>query len=42
MNPVEIEEAISQLAEMPLEKVGFPFSFLEAVANKAASVRWRK
>jgi hypothetical protein len=39
MNPVEIEEAISQLAEVPFDEEEFPFAFLEAFGNKAASIK---
>ena len=39
MNAVEIEEAVSQLAEAPFEAEGFPFAFLEAFGNKATTVK---
>ena len=39
MNPVEIEEAISALAEQPFDPVEFPFSFLQAFGNKETTIR---
>ena len=39
MNAVEIEEAISRLAEQPFEGRDFPFSFLEAFGNKTTTIR---
>ena len=39
MNAVEIEEAISALAEKPFEPEEFPFAFLEAFGNKATTVK---
>lgn len=39
MNPVEIEEAISDLARQPFDKVEFPFAFLEAFGNKATTIQ---
>ena len=39
MNAVEIEEAISRLAEQPFEIAEFPFAFLEAFGNKATTIR---
>ena len=38
MNAVEIEEAVSQLAEKPFEPESFPFAFLEAFGNKATTI----
>ena len=38
MNAVEIEEAISNLAEQPFNPAEFPFAFLEAFGNKAATI----
>ena len=35
MNAVEIEEAVSALAELPFEAEEFPFAFLQAFGNKA-------
>lgn len=39
MNPVEIEEAISLLAEQSFDPVEFPFAFLEAFGNKATTIK---
>lgn len=39
MNAVEIEEAISRLAEHPFDAQEFPFAFLEAFGNKAATIK---
>lgn len=39
MNAVEIEEAVSALAERPFEAGEFPFAFLEAFGNKATTIR---
>jgi hypothetical protein len=39
MNAVEIEEAISQLAEQPFDPEEFPFSLLEAFGNKPTSIK---
>lgn len=39
MNAVEIEEAVSQLAETPFDSEEFPFAFLEAFGNKATTVK---
>ena len=39
MNAVEIEEAISALAERPFDPNEFPFSFLEAFGNKATTIK---
>ena len=39
MNAVEIEEAISTLAEQPFEADEFPFAFLEAFGNKATTIK---
>lgn len=39
MNAVEIEEAISELAEQPFEPQEFPFAFLEAFGNKATTIK---
>jgi hypothetical protein len=39
MNPVEIEEAISALAEQPFDSVEFPFAFLEAFGNKETTIK---
>jgi len=34
MNAVEIEEAVSKLAEAPFDSEAFPFAFIEAFGNK--------
>lgn len=39
MNAVEIEEAVSQLAEQPFDAQAFPFAFLEAFGNKATTIK---
>tara|TARA_R110001599_G_scaffold78184_6_gene212704 strand:- start:847 stop:3624 length:2778 start_codon:yes stop_codon:yes gene_type:complete len=39
MNPVEIEQAISTLAEQPFDGESFPFQFLEAFGNKPATIK---
>ena len=39
MNAVEIEEAISRLAEQPFDEATFPFAFLEAFGNKATTIQ---
>lgn len=39
MNAVEIEEAISALAEQEFDAEEFPFAFLEAFGNKAATIK---
>ena len=39
MNAVEIEEAVSALAERPFDATEFPFVFLEAFGNKATTIK---
>ncbi len=39
MNAVEIEEAISKLAEQPFVPAEFPYAFLEAFGNKATTIK---
>ena len=39
MNAVEIEEAISKLAEQPFDGDEFPYAFLEAFGNKATTIK---
>lgn len=39
MNAVEIEEAISALAERPFDPAEFPYAFLEAFGNKETTIR---
>ncbi len=39
MNAVEIEEAVSRLAEQPFDAVEFPYAFLEAFGNKPTTLQ---
>ncbi len=39
MNAVEIEQAISDLAEKPFDRQEFPFQFLEAFGNKETTLK---
>ena len=39
MNAVEIERAVSALAEQPFDPEEFPYAFLEAFGNKATTIR---
>ena len=39
MNAVEIEQAVSQLAEAPFEPAEFPYAFLEAFGNKPTTLK---
>ncbi|HEV7681313.1 MAG TPA: type IIL restriction-modification enzyme MmeI, partial [Pyrinomonadaceae bacterium] len=39
MNAVEIEEAISKLADQPFEAENFPYAFLEAFGNKETTIK---
>ena len=39
MNAVEIEEAISALAEQPFDPAEFPYAFLQAFGNKETTLR---
>lgn len=39
MNAVEIEEAISQLAEQEFDSAAFPYAFLEAFGNKSTTIK---
>ena len=39
MNAVEIEEAISQLAEQSFDPENFPYAFLEAFGNKVTTIK---
>ena len=39
MNAVEIEEAISNLAEHTFDPTSFPYAFLEAFGNKATTIK---
>ena len=39
MNAVEIEQAISELAEQPFDAAEFPYQFLAAFGNKATTIK---
>ena len=39
MNAVEIEEAVSSLAEEPFDRAEFPYAFLEAFGNKDTTLK---
>lgn len=39
MNAVEIEQAITDLAEQPFDRAELPFAFFEAFGNKATTVK---
>src|SRR4051794_38760631 len=39
MNAVEIEQAISTLAEQPFDSAEFPFAFLQAFGNKDTTIK---
>lgn len=39
MNAVEIEEAISELAEQPFDAAEFPYAFLESFGNKKTTIK---
>lgn len=39
MNAVEIEEAVSLLAEQPFDRENFPYAFLEAFGNKQTTIK---
>ena len=39
MNAVEIEQAITDLAELPFDRANFPYAFLEAFGNKDATIK---
>ncbi len=39
MNAVEIEEAVSMLAEAPFDAEAFPYAFLEAFGNKETTLK---
>lgn len=39
MNAVEIEQAISQLADQPFDSENFPYAFLEAFGNKETTIK---
>ena len=39
MNAVEIEQAVSALAEQPFDAIEFPFAFLQAFGNKETTIK---
>jgi hypothetical protein len=39
LNAVEIEQAITDLAEQPFDREAFPFAFLEAFGNKPTTIK---
>ena len=39
MNAVEIEQAITDLAEQPFDAASFPYAFLEAFGNKETTIK---
>jgi hypothetical protein len=39
LNAVEIEQAITDLAEQPFDRATFPYAFLEAFGNKETTIR---
>ena len=39
MNPVEIEQAIFELASLPYDAIEFPYQFLEAFGNKETTIK---
>jgi hypothetical protein len=39
LNAVEIEQAITDLADQPFDREGFPFVFLEAFGNKPTTIK---
>jgi len=39
LNAIEIEEAISNLAEQDFDAASFPYAFLEAFGNKATTIK---
>ena len=39
MNAVEIEEAVSALAEAPFDETQFPYQFLAAFGNKSTTIK---
>ena len=39
MNAVEIEQAITDLAEQPFDAAKFPYAFLEAFGNKETTIK---
>ena len=39
MNAVEIEQAITDLAEQPFDAANFPYAFLQAFGNKETTIK---
>lgn len=39
MNPVEIEQAVTELMEQPFDEKEFPFAFLQAFGNKQTTIK---
>jgi hypothetical protein len=39
MNAVEIEQAVSELAEQPFDAEEFPYAFLTAFGNKETTIK---
>jgi hypothetical protein len=39
MNAVEIEQAITDIAELPFDFTEFPYAFLEAFGNKTTTLK---
>ena len=39
MNAVEIEEAISELAEQPFDAAEFPYQFIQAFGAKSTTIK---
>ena len=39
MNAVEIEQAITELADKPFDAANFPYAFLEAFGNKETTIK---
>lgn len=39
MNAVEIEEAVTELADQPFDAAEFPYLFLEAFGNPASTIK---
>jgi len=40
MNAVEIEQAVSELAEQPFDAAEFPYACLMALGNKDTTIKW--
>jgi hypothetical protein len=39
LNPIEIEQAITELADKPFDAANFPYAFLEAFGNKETTIK---